>query len=85
MYMQVIEDFKFMFRHIDHSALIDKWAGIEQKPGQLFKISLDRRVNVFHRDEMVHSFLVFLKLFPVHKIGYERAVNNLIVFSEVGS
>lgn len=72
-----------MFSQIDHSALTTKWADIEKKPLLLFKVTLDRTINAFHQNEMVYSFLTFLKVFPVHKIGYERAVNGLLVFSEV--
>lgn len=72
-----------MFSQTDDSALTKKWADIEKKPVTLFKVALDRTINAFHRNEMVYSFLTYLKLFPVHKIGYDRAVNGLLVFSEV--
>lgn len=72
-----------MFSEYNHEALLRKWPEIEKKPRELFQISLDRKANEYHRDEQMYGFLTFLKLFPVHKIGFERAVSRLIIFSEV--
>lgn len=72
-----------MFGDIDHGALIKNWCNIEKKPHELFRIVLDRRVDVYHRDDTLHNFLTFLKLFPVHKAKFDRSLEALIIFSDV--
>lgn len=79
---QVLEDFKYMFKDIDHEALTNKWKTIEKKPYDEFRVNLDIRTAAFHRDDTLHNFLTFLKLLPVHKHSFERAVKGLFVFSD---
>lgn len=72
-----------MFSDIDHKALINKWSDIEKKPHDIFRVVLDRHVDAYHRDDTVHNFLTFLKLFHVHKAKFERSVGAFIIFSDV--
>lgn len=72
-----------MFPDIEHEALVKKWTNIEKKPYEIFRITLDRKVNSYHRDATLHDLLTFVKLFPVHKMKFERSVNALITFNDV--
>lgn len=72
-----------MFQDIDYQALEKKWDGIQKKPFEIHRIILDRSVDAYHRDDSVHNFLTFLKLFPTHKCKFECSVQSLIVFSGV--
>lgn len=72
-----------MFADIDHDALIKKWDDVGKKPHGIFGIVLDRKVDSYHRDATLHDLLTFVKLFPVHKMKFERSVNALITFSDV--
>lgn len=80
---QVFADFKFMFKSADHDALIKMWPQIEKKPLEQFRITLDRQTDAYHRDNVMHNMLTFVKLFPTHKCKFERSVNSLIVFCDV--
>lgn len=80
---QVLDDFRYMFADNDHEALIKMWSNIAKKPFQIFRIALDRKVDSYHRDATLHDLLTFVKLFPVHKMKFERSVNALITFSDV--
>lgn len=82
-FLQVLDDFKYMFQDIDYQALEKKWDGIQKKPFEIHRIILDRSVDAYHRDDSVHNFLTFLKLFPTHKCKFECSVQSLIVFSGV--
>lgn len=72
-----------MFPDIDHGALIKTWGNIEKKPYEIFRVTLDRKVDSYHHDAILHDLLTFVKLFPVHKMKFERSVNALITFSDV--
>lgn len=72
-----------MFKTIDHDALIKIWPNIEKKPFEQFQITLDRQLDAYHRDEVLHNMLTFVKLFPTHKYKFERSVESLIVFCDV--
>lgn len=72
-----------MFADIDYAALINMWGNIGKKPHDIFHITLDRKVDSYHRDATLHDLLTFVKLFPVHKMKFERSVNALITFSDV--
>lgn len=72
-----------MFADSDHDALIKKWPSIEKKPFEMFQVNLDRSSNKYHRDPILHNMLTFVKLFPTHRYKFERAVDSLIVFSDV--
>lgn len=76
-------DFKFMFKTTDHDALIRMWPQIEKKPYEKFRITLDRQMDAYHRDVVLHNMLTFVKLFQTHKYKFERSVDSLIVFSDV--
>lgn len=72
-----------MFKAADPNALVENWPNIEKKPFEKFQITLDRQVNAYHRDEMTHNMLTFVKLFSTHKYKFERSVDSLIVLSDV--
>lgn len=72
-----------MFKNTDHDALFKIWPKIEKKPFEKFQIKLDRLVDAYHRDEVSHSMLTFVKLFSTHKYKFERSVESLIVFCDV--
>lgn len=72
-----------MFSEINSGALIEKWENIKKKPVEMCKITLNRSIDAYHRDDTLHYFLTFLKLFPAHRSKFERSVDSLIVFSDV--
>lgn len=72
-----------MYTDIDHDALVKKWSVIANKPFELFQTVLDRKVDAYHRDDILHNILTFIKLFPTHRYKFERSVNAFIIFSEV--
>lgn len=72
-----------MFPNVDHEALSKKWCEIEKKPFDIFRVSLDRRFDAYHRDATLHNMLTFVKLFPVHRTKFQQSVNALIAFSNV--
>lgn len=72
-----------MFKANDQDALIKIWPSIEKKPFEKHQIILDRQVDAYHRDELLHNMLTFVKLFSTHKYKFERSVGSLIVFCDV--
>lgn len=72
-----------MHPNVDHDALLNKWEHIEKKPFEIYRISLNRQMEAYHRDDILHNMLTFVKLFPTHRYNFERSVDSLIVFSDV--
>lgn len=81
--MQVFVDFEYMFEDTDSDAMTKLWKDIEKKPFRMYQTVLDRNVNYYHRDQTLHNFLTFLKLFPSSKFKFDKSVAALIVFSDV--
>lgn len=72
-----------MFDTVDDEALTKEWENIQQKPFQCFQTALDIIFPAYHRNDTIHNFLLFLKLFSTHRYKFEKSVDNLITFCDV--
>lgn len=72
-----------MFDHVDDKALQDMWGQIERRPFERHRITLDRTVAAYHRDDAMHNVLTYLKLFPTHKNKFETSVQAMLTFCDV--
>lgn len=72
-----------MFGDHEADALLKVWPLISNKPTELFKIDLNRNIDVYHKDDDRYKFLTFLKLLPVYRTKFENAVGSIFTFVSV--
>lgn len=81
---QVSINFTMLFHEVDANSMLSPWSTIRKKPRDLLKVSLEGN-DKYHMSDDVHDLLMFLKVFPTHRVKFESAVNSLMIFSNVVS
>lgn len=73
-----------MFGAANSNRLLDLWPKIRHKPFIDNKIRIDqKKFPICSTSDSIYDFLTFLKLFSTHRVSFEKAVNELVVYSEV--
>lgn len=80
---QLLFDFSLMFPEVNDQALIGQWDKIEKKPFEMYQIDINDEDPIFNCDSELHSFFLYLKMLPTHKIKFKNAVKSFMVFSQV--
>lgn len=76
-------DFKLMFTNANESGLIDTWPSMKDIPYLRFGVRLDKsKYTVMRKDDDIFKLFMYLHLLPTPRYGFDKAVKNLLVFTE---
>lgn len=83
-YVKILLDFKLVFENVKESGLIDSWPAIKDVPYAQFAIRLDKKkYPVVTKNDDIYKIFMYLNLLPTPKNSFEKAVENLLVYTEV--
>lgn len=82
--LQVLFDFDVMFGSANSNRLIDLWPKIRHLPFRDHGIRIDqKKFPICSANESIYDILTFLKLFATHRVSFDKALTELVTFSEV--
>lgn len=75
-----------MFENANEAGLLYKWKSIQDVPLKQFGVRIDKTKHpVTRKNGDIFKMLMFLNLLPTPRCSFDKAVKNLLVYTEVYS